>query len=284
MMKKSRWFVLTIFDISFREKFLSMHQDGKFEYLAYGSEICPSTGREHLQSFVYFKNPKGSVKNVSKMFGNCHVEIMHGSISDNENYCSKESKLTKIGTEVNQGKRNDLNEIKEKIMSGTRVDDLILEVPVIYHQYGRTLHKIEDIYLRQQFRKEMTKGFWYYGKTGVGKSHKVFEDFDPKTHYVKNLDDDWWDGYTGQPIVILNEFRGQLKFSLLLELCDKFPLSLKRRNREPVPFIGTEVRITSCSHPKNIYNTDEDDKIDQLLRRFSIVKMEQKCSKGNTEL
>lgn len=41
----------------------------------------------------------------------------------------------------------------------------------MYHQYGRTLNAVEDITLRQKYRKWMTEGIWIYGKTGVGKSH-----------------------------------------------------------------------------------------------------------------
>ena len=66
----------------------------------------------------------------------------------------------------------------------------------------------------------MTEGYWYYGPTHSGKSHIAFEGYTPDKIYVKDLNVMWWDGYKQQDIVIINEFRGQLKcyMKLLREL------------------------------------------------------------------
>ena len=103
-----------------------------------------------------------------------------------------------------------------------------------FHQYGRTLDRIEAIALRKRFRTEMTKRTWYTGAACVGKSHKIFEDFDPDTYFVKDLTVDWWDGYRGQPIVLLNEFRGEIKFSTLCALIDKWPMTVPWRGVGPI--------------------------------------------------
>lgn len=111
---------------------------------------------------------------------------------------------------------------------------------------------------------------WLWGATGVGKSHTAFAGFNPETHYVKTLEDEWWDGYTGQATVILNDFRGQIVFSNLLTLIDKWPTSVKRRGREPFPFISKQVIITSDKPPEIIYYNVDKDRIGQLLRRIEI--------------
>ena len=254
----------------------------KVRYLAYALETCPSTGRKHFQAFCYFHNPQCSSKTVGRLFGGAHAEPMVGSALDSEAYCSKEGELVELGEKPSQGSRSDLSELKREMEDGLSLDSLVLERPHLFHQYGRTLSKLEDLILRRRFRTEMTAGIWYWGGTGSGKSHTVFSDFSPDKCYVKCLDDDWWDGYTGQPVVIFNEFRGELKLGRLLELVDKWPCLVKRRNREPVPFLAKELRVTCPCHPTKIYFSDGDDKIEQLLRRFSVVKLEQKCSKGNT--
>lgn len=167
-------------------------------------------------------------------------------------------------------------------MSGKKVDDLVLENPMIYHKYGRTLNKIEDLRMRREYRIEMTKGIWYWGGTGVGKSHKAFEGYDPKTHYVLPNDNGWWDGYTGQDVVIINDFRGEMKYNFLLQLVDKWPMTVKRRNREPIPFVSRLVIITSSLAPSDIYNRRliEDD-IGQLLRRFDVQQVGTMVLEGN---
>ena len=143
-----------------------------------------------------------------------------------------------------------------------------------YHQYGRTLNKIEDLAMRNKYRSEMTKGIWYWGETGVGKSHKAFEGFNPKTHYVLPNDNGWWDAYTQQDTIIINDFRGEIRYNELLNLVDKWPFNVKRRNREPIPFISKTVIITSSLKPEDVYhNRNDEDKIEQLLRRFEVIKV-----------
>lgn len=171
-------------------------------------------------------------------------------------------------------------------MSGTKVEDILMNDPITYHKYGRTIEKIEDVVNRKKFRTWMTECKWYYGPTGVGKSRKVLENYDPDTHYIHNLNDKgWWNGYVGQPIVIFNEFRGQIAFSELLDLVDWHPKTVCVRGRQPVPFLAKTILITSSKSPYEIYTKSmlDGDNIDQLERRVTIIKMEQKWSEGNTE-
>ena len=256
------------------------------EYVAYSLETCPKTKRKHHQGFVYFNGARGSIKGVAKQLGKCNVRPCKGNIDQNEDYCSKDGTLIEFGVKPKQGFRNDLEAIKESILEQKlSVDDICVENPNLYHQYGRTLNKLEDIALRKRFRTEMTKCEWLYGPTGVGKSHRAFENYSPETHYLYPNDGGWWDGYTGQAIVIINEFRGAIIFSELLELIDKWPKTVRRRGREPVPFLAKLVIITSSMRPSKVYKDikNKDDSISQLMRRIKLVKMEQKWSGGNTD-
>ncbi len=254
------------------------------EYLIYGLETCPSTTKEHWQGFIRFKNQR-SFKAVIKALKPRHVEICKGSADDNIKYCSKDSNVVcERGTRPSQGARSDLAEIHERIKDGVSVDTITEENPMMYHQYGRTLNKLEDLQLRRKFRSWMTEGIWYYGPTGSGKSHEAFKDYSPDTHYVLPDDKGWWDGYTGQETVIINDFRGSLTYGFLLQLVDKWPVNVSRRQREPVPFLAKRLIITSSLHPTEIYcNLSANDSLGQLYRRFQIQELAQKCSEGNTE-
>jgi len=120
----------------------------------------------------------------------------------------------------------------------------------------------------------MTEGIWYIGETGAGKSHKAFEGYSPETHYVYPYDNDWCDGYMQQETMIINEFRGQIPYSRLLELVDKWPAALRRRGREPMPFLSKRIIVTSKMHPRDVYkNLSEHDTLDQLIRRFKIFEV-----------
>lgn len=282
-MNKSRLWCFTNFKLDFDYK--NALDTSTAVYIAYGNEICPKTKKPHHQGFIYFSAPRGSIKNVAKLLGKCNVRMCKGNLDQNEDYCSKESELIEFGEKPKQGFRNDLEEVKSKILEQKlSVDDICIESPSLYHQYGRTLNRLEDIALRKKFRNFMTKGVWIYGETGSGKSHYAYEGFNPETHYNYPNDNGWWDGYTGQEIVIINEFRGEITYRELLSLCDKYPHSVRRRGREPVPFLAKKIIITSALSPKSVYcNLSEKDSLEQLLRRFEVIKMEQKWSEGNTE-
>lgn len=256
---------------------------GKITGLVVQEEICPTTQKLHYQAYVKFNNSV-RLAQVKSIFGSgVHGELRKGTEMEAIAYCSK-LETRKPGTEPfffgkmnEQGFRTDLEILKDEILDGKiTVDDIVLSNPMIYHQYGRTFNKIEDIAMRRKFRTEMTKGIWLHGKTGKGKSHRSFQDFNWDTHYVWKLNDHGWqDGYTQQETVLINDFRGEIKFGELLLLVDKWPHTVPRRGREPMPFISKTVIVSSAKHPKDIYMhaTDNQDSLDQLLRRFEIIEI-----------
>lgn len=249
-------------------------------YVIMGKEICPNTTKLHYQSFVYFDKPiefTACSKRLMKHFNKgCHVSVCNGSIEDNIKYCSKDGEVLTYGkVPKGQGARKDLDDVKNDLVDGkTSVDKILLEDPLFYHQYGRTLNAIEDVCLRKVFRTVMTTCNWFYGPTGVGKSHKVFENYNTVTHYIYPNDNGWWDGYKGQETVIINEFRGEIQYKELLDLIDKWPKTVRRRGREPVPFLAKHIDITSCMKPNEVYhNLAEKDSLSQLLRRIKLIKL-----------
>lgn len=243
-------------------------------FYGYGREVCPTTGRKHLQGFCYWDNAK-TLSAAIKALKPHHVEIANGTIDQQIAYCSKEGNYTEVGDKPSQGARSDLLELRDRIASGTSAENICVENPIVYHQYGRTLEKLEDVYMRKRWRTEMTTCEWLVGRTGVGKSHRAYTGYNPDTHYDWVDDAGWHDNYRQQDVVVINDFRGEIKFSELLKLIDKWPYSLRRRNRAPMPFTSKHVIITSPKRPEEVYFNiaDDSDKIDQLLRRISIVEV-----------
>jgi len=280
-----------------------MFRNNSIRYMVFAFEVGEKSHIPHIQGYVYFKNPR-SIKNIQSEKGifkglGAAIKVANGDAEDNRKYIigpyEKEGKIKpynpdhkEFGDMPEQGKRNDLAQVTADIMAGgTNVDSILESDPMFYHQYGRTLNAIEDLALLRRHRSWMTKGLWLWGKTGVGKSHTALQGYCYKTHYMHNLNDNgWWDGYKGQEIVILNEFRGQITFSELLDLCDWVPKTVKRRNRQPVPFLAKLIIITSSKPPEEVYHKIFDDDqthegFDQLKRRFVV---EQMCSRGNIDL
>lgn len=263
---KYRLFVFTRFGDD-RQDF---QPDDSMKYLAYGHEVCPTTGRKHLQGFVYFKNGRTEAA-VCKKYG-MYMRHMRGNLDQNDYYCSKQSELIEFGNRPSQGARTDLDILAKQIMKGEKnVVNVMIDEPTTYHFYKRTLGDMEDFRNRKKFRTEMTKGIWIYGETGTGKSTWAFKDFHPDTHYRWVNDGGWWDAYCGQQTVIIDEFRGNIPFNEMLQLVDRWPYMVRRRGREPYPFTSETVIVTSYGAPEEIYGNMGEDSIAQLHRRFQVV-------------
>lgn len=272
------------------------YNEKKMKYLLYAPEICPDTGRPHWQGYVVWKNPRSisAIQKEAKKAGCPYgwLGASLGSFQENLSYIKgpyddgkgKTKPFNPLwqehGTQPKQGSRSDLIHLKNELANGTTsVDEIAIDNPMMFHKYGRTLSKIEDITLRKKVRKWMTTGVWYWGATGVGKSHIAFRNFSPDTHYVWKTDNGWQDGYTGQATVIINDFRGAIPYNELLQMVDKWPHYARRRGREPAPFLAREVIVTSSLSPAKIYNRrDAKDSIKQLKRRMTIVNL-----KGNPQ-
>lgn len=224
-----------------------------------------------------------------KHFPKCKIIPCSGSSNENIDYCRKTVGVlerppptVEVGEprfiekkHKGQGTRTDLKMWTDKIMSGEiKVRDIMIEQPMLYHQYGRVFRDIEDLYQERARRPlVMPECLWIYGPTGTGKTHKAHEMADDDT-YFWSYDNGWWDNYHGQKTIVINEFRGNIRFSLLLEICDKFPCKLSRRGRAPVSCLANRVIITSSLSPQECYNNlSGEDKIDQLLRRFKVIKL-----------
>lgn len=255
-------------------------------WLIYAPETCPKSKKHHWQCFVYLKNGK-TFNSAQKYLKGHHIEEMKegATFLDQWKYIvgpwNRDGKMKpfnplfkEFGKCPKQGCRTDLLKHRDALINGeTTVDEICIDYPHVYHIYGRTLNRIEDIILRKKWRTKMTKGIWYWGPTGSGKSHKQFKNFNNKTHYVYKNDGGWWDGYTGQETVIINDFRGGIKYNEMLQIVDKWPYSVRRRNREPMPFLAKLVIISSDKRPKKVYarRTRE---LTQLMRRFKIIKVD----------
>lgn len=242
-------------------------------------------GTPHYQGLLIYENAV-RLATVKELLPRAHLEPMK-SLKGSLAYVEKEDTRVEGPYEAGtppkvQGARTDIKEVTDAILEReTTVDEIALTNPTLYHQYGRTFQKVEDIALRRVFRKWMTEGIWVYGPTGTGKSHYAFEGFNPETHYLWKNDNGWQDGYTGQEIVIINDYRGHIPYDEMLQMVDKWPFTVRRRGREPAPFLAKKIIVTSALHPSEVYNKRAaNDDIAQLLRRFEIKHFLTKSGSG----
>jgi len=281
--KKIHWFVMTDWNCNSREDYIKIMAKNKIHFFAYGEETCPTSGKKHNQCYMYFKHSRAwgklALNRIAKWWGETHnfVDACRGNVDANELYCQKESDLVKIGTEPKQGHRSDIKDTCTEIMKNNlSVDEIAVDDPMHYHQYGRTFQKIQTIALRQKWRKWQTEGIWYFGKTRCGKSHQMFENYNPKTHFIKDLNVEWWDGYNGQETICINEFKGQIKYGELMDLVDKWPKNVPVRNQESVPFLAKKIIIASITRVEECYCNRTD--FSEFYARFKLYECTKKAN------
>lgn len=72
------------------EKEAWFNKSHMFKYAVFGREICPKTGKKHLQGYVAL-HKKMYLTGVKKLFPRAHCEICQGNPEQNRKYCTKVS-------------------------------------------------------------------------------------------------------------------------------------------------------------------------------------------------
>lgn len=221
-------------------------------YVVYQKERG-AEGTEHLQGYIYFKNAV-SLTHVRKLC-KCHWMQAKGSAQQNRVYCTKEE--TRIagpfeqGEMPLQGKRSDIEELKTALTEGYDM----LRISEEYTQYFlRYRSNIEQyMLLHTKPRSWPMEVIVYWGSTGAGKSRCAFEEYPDA--YVKsksNGNNNWWNGYLKQEVVIVDEYYGWFPWDFMLRICDRYPLSVETKGGS-VQFVGKKIIFTSNKHPKEWY-------------------------------
>jgi len=82
-MARSRNYCFTIYDDSALALEQMLDLEGEIaKYVIVGNEVCPTTGRNHLQGYIHFHHAK-SLASVKKVNAIAHVEVCKGSPQQN---------------------------------------------------------------------------------------------------------------------------------------------------------------------------------------------------------
>jgi len=80
-----------------------------------------------------------------------------------------------------------------------------------------------DIVHPRREREYKTRLCILYGDPRIGKSRKANWIAKRRGDYYYKPRGPWWDGYTGQKTVIIDDFYGWLKYDELLKIADRYP-------------------------------------------------------------
>jgi len=276
---------------------LNLRRHDQFRGLVRQRERCPDTGREHTQGYVEFKAPI-RLAALKKVCPQTHWELAKGTREHNITYCTKEeSRLPGTDPTIDvglqsggQGRRNDLLEIASNIVNGTYGRDEILDQhPDILLKYSRGVNE-----LLRAAQQRSSKGartnlqveiIW--GPAGTGKTRHCWGD----GVFIlerSNSDTIWWDGYDGEETLLIDDFYGWCKHSLLLRILDIYPCRLDIKGGTTYAK-WTKVYITSNVHPAHWYKNfvwEDDDALRRRVHKIWHVKpaffgYQWRCEKTN---
>ena len=250
----------------------------KCRFIVYQHEICPESGREHLQGYVEFRQSM-RIRAAKQLLGDpsLHLEVRMGTPDQAIEYCSRDSKR-KAETDVvrlgdcagGQGARSDLAIVCEEIMSGKRLHQVAMKYPIQFVRCHRGMRELAFIYAAEQARADrLPQVHVLYGPTGSGKTRTAVA-AGGEDYYILNPPTNqgcWFDGYDGHPLLIIDEFAGWLPQEYLLRLLDRYACTVPIKGSFTWA-LWTTVYITSNQPPTSWYREGLQDR---LLRRFASV-------------
>lgn len=234
-------------------------------YLVYGREVGES-GTPHLQGYVEFENPRApgaGWKNFKKLMGQCHFEVRHGTAKQASDYCKEDGDFKEYGEISRQGERTDWTAAVAAIQSGTAIIEVVQSQPQLLPAI-RALERLQNLSIAPLEREVHTT--WLYGSPGSGKTRYVWDNY---PNVYSKPSGNWWDGYAGEDVLLLDDFEGDIAFSELLKVLDRY------KYRVPVKggYVGarwSKVFITTNAHPDTFYGFAPNR--GALVRRISEIK------------
>lgn len=229
---------------------------------------------------------------VQKLFPTIHIEPTRGNKKQAKDYILKQGKFEEKNHTVvvdavfygeitaGQGKRRDIDVIQDLLAQGMNPNE-ILDMSLSFRKHEALIRKA---FFRKRFKETPTIRevivYWHVGESKTGKSFvytQLCEKYGKDSVYlVTDYESGGFDTYCGEPILFLDEFRGNMRFQALLNLLDVYPAQIHCRYAN-ITALWNEVHITSVLPPEEVYchMVDEEmrdkDKIEQLKRRISFV-------------
>lgn len=269
---------ITVYNCEFKSFSSIITGDERIRYCIAQEEVCPETKREHIQGYVQFRRPLkfSTIKNL--LPNGTHIEKARGTPEENRLYCSKlESRkpggqTLESGEICHQGKRKDLEVLKEAIDSGAKEADICnrndlfgvwVKYPGVYKRYKQAKIQPRD----RHVTPDVT---FFTGPPGVGKTRRVFDEHKDDVFVKDNTK--WWDGYEGQRCILIDELdtHDHWRIEEMLRFLDRYPYQGQTKGgyvNINSPFIA----ITSNKTLNDLYPSISEDQMTALTRRINNV-------------
>jgi len=173
-----------------------------------------------------------------------------------------------------QGKRNDIVNLRNSILlEGKKASDLLYDVPGAW-RYSRYLKEFESEHHRRTIGREKRQvvGEFVWGPSSVGKTIWAEEEYGYEDAYwVGSYHAGSFDGYDGESVLILDEYRGGFKIDEFLKFLRGTPLRVKARYADKWA-AWTKVVVISNYPMRKLYRDIDRVDLQAIEKRFSLVR------------
>lgn len=239
------------------------------QYVVWGKEVG-ETGTPHLQGFASFSKRITLQQLKQQLKLRAHCEASRGTPTQAAEYCKKDGNYTEFGRLPHgRGHRSDLLELVERVKSGASKKQIENEFPGQFIRYRNSiLSSIADHSTERMWECDV-RVFW--GRTGTGKTRKVFESHDRDIIYV-HPGESWFNGYEGQEVALFDDFNGsEFKLAYFLKLLDRYPMKVPIKGAY-VQWAPKIIYVTSNKDPVDWYRNALPEHRDAMFRRIKTIE------------
>lgn len=251
-----------------------------------------ASGMEHLHG-VLSSDSSVRFSTIKNFLGEkAHIEMTMGTKKEAEDYINKMGKYAEKGEVIlakfqvgeikgRQGGRSDIQLIRDAINEGLtwravmRLEDRFYSpkyVSIIKNMYFDKRNQ------ETPFKRDV-KVHWLVGDSGSGKTGitlDLLKEYGENSFFIVSDYQNPFDGYAGERIIILDEFRGQIPYAVLLGMLEGYKKEMHARYANVIG-LWDEVYISTIKTPEEVYakmmekEDSESDPISQLLGRLTDV-------------
>lgn len=227
---------------------------------------------------------------LKKRFDGGHFDMTKGNSEECRNYVFKLGKwknTEKNDTSVDgtqeehgelpterPGKRNDLDDLYDLIKAGLSDYEIMEQLPsqMLHIDKIRACREVFNMEKYGNMKRDVEVTY-IYGDAGLGKTSYVYDNYGFSNVYSLSGYRNPFDEYKSEDVMLMDEFRSQIDFSLMLRYTDGYPIMLPARygNKQACytkVFIVSNIRL--LKQYKEIQK-EEPESFEAFLRRINKV-------------
>lgn len=190
---------------------------------------------EHIQAFINFTIGK-RFNTIKTYFPSAHIEPVKGTSVQARDYCSKTD--TKIGETYEVGEfaeersRTDISNFVDCVLNNMSDEELCKLYPSLYVKEINKISQIRNNLIFNKFSKEIrdVKVVYIWGAPRTGKTRYIMNKYGLGNYYsVDNYGYTAFDEYSGEDVIVFDEYDSQIDITYINKLLDMYPVKLRAR-------------------------------------------------------